>query len=103
MIAHEVPLIGPEMQGAIDELKAIILAHYPETAFRVTPSPEERDAVHLKAIVDVDDTDEVVDLVIDRMMEMQIDDGLPIYVVPVRTPERRAAAVAAGITSLGTS
>ena len=91
------------MQSAIDELTAIILSHYPGTTFRVTPSPEERDAVHLKAIVDVEDTDDVVDLIIDRMMEMQIDDGLPIYVVPVRTPERRAAAVAAGITNLGTA
>lgn len=100
MIARETPLIGPEMQAAIDELMARILAHYPDTTFRVSPSPEERDAVHLKAIVDVDDTDEVIDLIIDRMMQFQIEEGLPIYVVPVRTPERRAMAVAAGAGEL---
>ena len=42
----------------------------------------------MKAIVDVEDTDEVVDVFIDRMLEMQIDEDLPVYVIPVRPLSR---------------
>jgi hypothetical protein len=41
--------------------------------------------VHLIAAVDVDDLDDVTDLVIKRMMEIQIEDGLPIFVIPTRS------------------
>jgi len=38
--------------------------------------------------VDVSDTEEVFDVVVERLLEMQIDDALPIYVVPVRPVHR---------------
>jgi hypothetical protein len=47
--------------------------------------------VHLLARVDVDDTEDVANVVMDRMIEMQVDEGLPVYVIPLRTPERLAA------------
>ncbi|MGE3271886.1 MAG: hypothetical protein AB7P40_24240 [Chloroflexota bacterium] len=94
-MARNVVPTEPKMEAALDELRACILAHFPQATFRVVPSPEERGAVHLKAMVDVEDTDAVIDLIIDRMMQFQIDEGLPLYVVPVRTPERIAAMVAA--------
>ncbi len=34
---------------------------------------------------------EVVDLVIDRMLELQLAHGIPVYLIPIRTPERVAA------------
>ncbi len=34
---------------------------------------------------------EVTEVFIDRMIDLQVEDGLPIYVVPVRTPERMVA------------
>jgi len=46
---------------------------------------------HITATIDVDDPDEVVDLVIDRMLELQLDDGIPVYLIPIHTPERVAA------------
>jgi hypothetical protein len=39
------------------------------------------------AAVDVDDLDEVVDLIGDRLLEMQVDEGLPVYVTPLRPIE----------------
>ena len=48
------------------------------------------EVTHLTTTVDVDDPDEVVDLVIDRMLELTIDEGIPVYVIPIRTPERVA-------------
>ena len=42
-------------------------------------------------MVDIDDPDEVADLVMDRMLQFQLDEDIPIYVIPIRTPERVAA------------
>jgi hypothetical protein len=36
------------------------------------------------ATVDVEDTEAVMDVYIDRLLELQIDAGLAVYVVPVR-------------------
>ena len=42
-------------------------------------------------MVDVEDTDEVMDLVIERELALQIDEGIPVYVIPIQTPERTRA------------
>lgn len=73
---------------ALDELQSIIVTHYPTATFEVGSSPDDAASVHLRAIADVDDADEVLDLVIDHVLELQVDEGLPIHVIPVRTPER---------------
>jgi len=83
--------LEPKMQAAVDELEDLILRQYPTAEFRVGRDPEGSEAIHLTAILDLDEPDEVFDLVIDRTMELLIEDDLPIYVIPVRTPERRAA------------
>ncbi len=85
----------PRMQAAITELTGMIRQHYPTATFAVDRGEDDPDAVHVTATVDVEDPDEVVDLVIDRMLALQLDDGLPVYVIPVRTPERVAAMLAA--------
>ena len=36
------------------------------------------------ATVDIADTDEVVDVIGDRLLELQVDEGLPVYVTPLR-------------------
>jgi hypothetical protein len=40
------------------------------------------------ATVDVPDTTKVVDAVLDRVLELQIQERLPIHVIPVRPRER---------------
>ncbi len=85
------PQLTPRMQGAIRELEGMILDRYPGTRFRVGPGQDDPAAVHLTAVVDTDDTEEVVDLVIDRMMELQIQEELPLFVIPIRSPARVAA------------
>ena len=47
------------------------------------------------AVVDVDDPDEVVDRFIDRLVTLQVEDSLPLHVIPVRTPARREKLLAA--------
>jgi len=72
------------MQQAIDELKDMIQGRYPAARFRVDRSPDDPGIMHLVVVVDIEDTDAVMDVVVDRMMELQIDDHLPLFVVPVR-------------------
>jgi len=35
----------------------------------------------------------ILDTVIDRVIELQVDEQLPIHVVPIRTPERVVAVI----------
>lgn len=72
------------------ELQDAIATHYPAATFTVGPGGENEDGVYLTVQVDLDDPDEVLDLVIDRVLELQFEEGLPIHVTPIRTPERVA-------------
>jgi hypothetical protein len=83
--------LDSKMQAAVDELQGLIRQRHPEAQFRLGRDPEGSEAIHLTAVLDLDDTDLVVDEFIDRMMQLQIDDELPIFVIPVRTPERERA------------
>jgi len=44
--------------------------------------------IYLVATVDVADTDEVIGVVGDRLVDRQVEEGLPIYVAPPRPVER---------------
>jgi hypothetical protein len=83
--------LEPERQQAVRELTGIIGARYPNTEFLIEPGIDDPEAIHITAVVDLDDPDEVMDLVIDRLVELQGDAGLPISVIPIRTPARVAA------------
>jgi len=81
------------MQRAIEELKGLVRQHYPDATFRVTRSPEDPRVIDLMATVDVPDSDAVMDVVVDRVMELQIEEELPIHVIPIRPRERVLALV----------
>jgi len=78
-------------QHAINELEDAIAVKYPTASFEVGRAEDDPNSIHLTAIVDVDDPDEVGDLVLDRVLELQEDEGIPIHVIPIRTPERVSA------------
>jgi hypothetical protein len=82
------------MLEAVTELQATIGRRYPTARFTLSHPEDEPTSVELTAVVDVDDPDEVLDTVIDRVVQLQVDEQLPIHVVPIRTPERVAAATA---------
>lgn len=90
---QEIRLDG-RMQQAVAELQALIGQYYPDASFSLGHPEDEPTSVELTAIVDVDDPDEVLDTVIDRVVQLQVDEQLPIHVVPIRTPERVAAYLA---------
>ena len=83
MRAERLDLGTPRMQAAIGELQRLIQLHYPEATFQVEPGDDPM-GMYVLATVDVEDTDAVVEVYIDRLLELQIDEGSAVYVVPVR-------------------
>jgi hypothetical protein len=78
--------LDPRRTQAIEELSDLIRQYYPTATFGVSPDPDEPDVTILWTTVDVDDTDEVLDLVIERQLQWQIEEGVPVYVMPLGTP-----------------
>lgn len=80
----------PKMRAAIREMEDIIRAHYPGAVFAVGYGYDPY-GVYLDATVDVEDTEDVEDLYIDRLIQLQHQDFLALHVIPLHTPERDAA------------
>jgi len=91
MTVERIPEFTPRMQQALSELQKLISKRYPDATFRVTRSPENPETVLLKPVVDVDDRDEVMDVVIDRLGELQAQEQLSLLVVPTRPKARNEA------------
>jgi hypothetical protein len=81
-------------QAVIDELKRTILSRYPSTTFEVSRGLDDPRAIHLTAIADLDDPGEILDFVIDRVVDLQVDESIPLHVIPIQTPERVLAEMA---------
>ncbi len=88
MNADSRELLDPRIQGALDELRQVISERYPSATFEVTRDLEEPENIDLFTTVDLEDPDQVLDLVIDRLVDLQVEERIPIHVVPIRTPER---------------
>lgn len=87
--------LDPRTQLAIDEVCGVIQQHYPGAQFQITRGHDEPVNVHLVTTVDLDDPDEVLDRVNDRLVELQVDERIALYVIPVRPPERILASLQA--------
>ena len=79
--------LTPRMQEAIDELKGLITARFPQAAF-VVEEGFDPEGVYLVTTVDIADTDDVIAVVGDRLVDLQVDEGLSVYVTPLRPMER---------------
>src|SRR5436190_14333121 len=86
--------IPPRVADALIELRDMILARYPTATFHVSNGYDEPENWHLWTTVDLDDTDEILDLVRDRVLDLQIEERVPVYVIPLDTPERTLAELA---------
>lgn len=91
MKEHQEPLSLPRpIAAALSELQACIAQHFPTASFRVRRGVDDPGQTYLITTVDIEDPDEVMDSILDRLLELQLDEGLPINVVPIHTPERVA-------------
>ncbi len=70
-------------QEILVEFEDLIGKAYPEASFDVEVGGEP-DGVYLIVTVDLEDTEEVLDVVMDRILEVQIEERLPVYVLPLR-------------------
>jgi len=75
------------MEKAVNELKGSICERFPQASFVVEEGFDPK-GIYLVTTVDIADTDEVMDVVGDRLVELQVDESLPIYVTPLRLIRR---------------
>ena len=73
--------------AAAHELRDLIVARYPDATFEIEYGSDPP-GLYLIPTVDVEDTDEVIALVMERELAMQVDEELPVYVFPVRPLSR---------------
>ncbi|MGH2616162.1 MAG: hypothetical protein ACRDJC_13040 [Thermomicrobiales bacterium] len=85
--------ITPRMEEALAEMKERITHRFPTTTFTMYQG-EDPVGIYLIAIVDTDDLQEVRDLYSSRLVDLQVDEGLPLFVISEPTPERNAAILA---------
>jgi hypothetical protein len=83
---NHVPLT-PHMEEAVQELKALVTARFPQASFVVEEGCDP-EGMYLVTTVDIADTDEVMAVVGDRLVELQVTEGLPVYVTPLRPIQR---------------
>ncbi len=74
----------------IAAVEALILAHYPDATFAVFHG-EDPEGTYLRATVDIEDLDEVMDLVTDLLLDIEVEQGLPVYIA-LTQPDGRIAA-----------
>jgi hypothetical protein len=75
------------MEKVVNELKGTISKRFPQASFVVEEGFDPK-GIYLVTTVDIPDTDEVIDAVGDRLVELQVTEGLPIYVTPLRPIQR---------------
>jgi hypothetical protein len=73
----------PRLLAAAAELRELIVARYPEATFELATG-DDPSGLYLIPTVDVDDTEDVAEVVSDRLLALQVDEELPVYVFPVR-------------------
>ena len=75
------------MQEAVEELKRLITERFPDASF-VVEEGFDPEGIYLITTVDIADTDDVIAVVGDRLVDLQVDEGLSLYVTPLRPIDR---------------
>jgi hypothetical protein len=76
------------MQHAIAEVEARIRAVYPEATFRLVEGEDPR-GLYLDTSTDAEDAFAVLDLVSDWLVDLSVDAGVHLHVIPL--PQEAAA------------
>jgi hypothetical protein len=80
--------LDPRLTSALNELTTTIRARYPDAQFEVASGVDDPGSIHLTTTVDIKETEDIIDLVIDCLLELQVEEQLPIHVIPLRPLER---------------
>jgi hypothetical protein len=76
-------LVDTALDPAISELKQLVRTNYPSACFEVSAGPAPGE-MYLIVTVDIDDPDDVMAVYIDRLVELQVEQRLPLYVMSLR-------------------
>jgi hypothetical protein len=87
MSAERISKDEPRIQAALSDLQDLIRQRWPEASFEVSHG-DDPEGIYLGTTVDIADTDEVMDAIIDSLLDIQVEQRLPVYVVPVRPTYR---------------
>ncbi|HLI51474.1 MAG TPA: hypothetical protein VKU87_06730 [Thermomicrobiaceae bacterium] len=89
MTQDQLPTEDTAIATAITELKALILQRFPDACFSVVYR-EDAPGTRLRVIIDGADvqSDDVLDVVVDKLFEVQVEQGLPVYVIPIQPLSR---------------
>lgn len=68
------------VKEAAEELTALIREKYPDAEFKLARNPWEQRSWILWAFVDVEDSEEVTRLVVDREVDMLAEEHIPLHV-----------------------
>ena len=79
--------LTPAMEEAVNELKGRIAERFPQASFIIEEGFDPQ-GIYLVTTVDIADTDEVIDVIGDRLVELQVEEGLLLYVTPLRPIHR---------------
>lgn len=78
------PLADPRVRAAIAEVQDLILVRYPNATFSVWVGlGDDKDGIYIEAAVDSVDLSEVVDAYSNRLVDLHVDEGLPVHVIAV--------------------
>ncbi|MBI2939490.1 MAG: hypothetical protein HYY04_03560 [Chloroflexi bacterium] len=87
MSTGDITIVDPRIERAIVELQEMVQRKYPTATFEVSQG-DDPVGTYLWATVDVDDTDHVMDVVVDRLLHLQVEERLPLHFIPVQPVER---------------
>lgn len=91
-------LADSRIVSAIDELKQLILARFPDACFDLASGPES-DSIYLVALVDTEDLDDVMEVYIDRLVDLQVEERLPVYVISLHPHKDRQQSISPPVQS----
>jgi hypothetical protein len=75
---------------AVEELKAAVLSHYPDATFEFR-NADDPEGLYILAVVDVEDSTEVISAICDEIFDVQVERYQPVYVVALRPVQRGIA------------
>lgn len=73
--------VGSPIRGTLEELRQLISRRYPDATYEVARG-EDPSGIYLFAQANAGDMDEMMDVFVDRLLQLQIEDGLEVYVIP---------------------
>jgi hypothetical protein len=78
-----IDITHPRLLEASAELETLIRKAYPDASFSRLWL-DDPEGMHLQVVVPVEDPEGVFNLVCERLLHFQIEEGLPLYLVPLR-------------------